>query len=115
MPFELIVTALVSVYLVIVALGHVLVIAAIYKCLREDYIGGRGRRTTTGPAIETGAKRAAGAVNLSESLEPERMHALGARWLLGSARPRAGHPTTLASRGPRSGDPQLRAASGCSE
>ncbi len=115
MPLELIVTALVSVYLVIVALGHVLVIAAIYKCLREDYIGGRGRRTTTGPAIETGAKRAAGAVNLSESLEPERMHALGARWLLGSARPRAGHPTTLASREPRSGAPQLRAASGCPE
>jgi hypothetical protein len=92
MPLELIVTALVSVYLVIVALGHVLVIAAIYKCLREDYIGGRGRRTTTGPTIEAGAKRAAGAVNLSESLEPQRMHALGARWLLGSARPPRGAP-----------------------
>jgi hypothetical protein len=115
MPLELIVTALVSVYLVIVALGHVLVIAAIYKCLREEYIGGRRRRTTPGPTIDSGAKRAAGAVNLGESLEPQRMHALSARWLLGSARPRAGHPTTLASRGPRSGDPQLRAASGCSE
>jgi hypothetical protein len=36
MPLELIVTALIGVYLVIVALGHVLVIVAIYKCLRED-------------------------------------------------------------------------------
>ena len=102
MPLELTVTALISVYLVIVALGHVLVIAAIYKCLREDYIGGRGRRTTTGPTIDTGAKRAAGAVNLSESLEPQRMHALGAPWS-GSARPR------------ESGGPELRAASGFPE
>src|SRR5262245_2011587 len=57
MPLELIVTALISVYLVIAALGHVLVVAAIYKCLREDYIGGRGRRTTTDPTIDSGAKR----------------------------------------------------------
>ena len=116
MPLELIVTALISVYLGIVALGHVLVIAAIYKCLREDYAGGGGRGTTAGSTIDTGAERAAGAVNLSESLEPQRMHALGARWLLGSARPRTGHPTTLAARGPSCGDPeQLRVASGCPE
>jgi hypothetical protein len=103
MPLELIVTALISVYLVIAALGHVLVIAAIYKCLREDYIGGRGRRTTTDPTIETGATRAAGAVNLRGSPAPQHMHALGARWLLGSARPR------------ESADPELRAASGFPE
>jgi hypothetical protein len=115
MPLELIVTALISAYLGIVALGHVLVIAAIYKCLREDYAGGGGRRTTAGSTIDTGAERATGAVNLSESLEPKRMHALGARWLLGSARPRTGHPTTLAARGPRCGDPELRVASGCPE
>jgi hypothetical protein len=98
MPLELIVTALISVYLVIVALGHVLVIAAIYKCLREDYM--RGRRTTTDPTIDIDAKRAAGAVSLSESLKPQRMHALGARWLLESARRR------------KNRDPEMRAASG---
>jgi hypothetical protein len=99
MPLELIVTALISVYLVIVALGHVLVIAAIYKCLREDYMRGRGRRTTTDPTIDIDA-RAAGAVSLSESLKPQRMHALGARWLLESARRR------------KNRDPEMRAASG---
>jgi len=98
MPLELIVTALIGVYLVIVALGHVLVIVAIYKCLREDYM--RGRRTTTDPTIDIDAKRAAGAVSLSESLKPQRMHALGARWLLESARRR------------KNRDPELRAASG---
>ncbi|HET9245050.1 MAG TPA: hypothetical protein VFO15_04530 [Xanthobacteraceae bacterium] len=103
MPLELIVTALISVYLGIAALGHVLVIAAIYKCLREDYIGGRGRRTTTDPTIDTGAKRALGAVNLRGSPAPQHMHALGASWLLGSARPR------------ESEDPELRAASGFPE
>jgi hypothetical protein len=103
MPLELIVTTLISVYLGILALGHVLVIAAIYKCLREDYIGGRGRRTTADPTIDTGGKRATGAINLSESLEPQHMHALGARWLLGSARRR------------ESRDPELRAASGFPE
>jgi hypothetical protein len=97
MPLELIVTALISVYLVIAALGHVLVIAAIYKCLREDYIGGRGRRTTADPTIEPGA------VNLRGSPAPQHMHALGARWLLGSARAR------------ESADPELRAASGFPE
>ena len=96
MPLGLIVTALISVYLVIAALGHVLVIAAIYKCLREDYIGGRGRRTTADPTIEPGA------VNLRGSPAPQHMHALGARWL-GSARPR------------ESTDPELRAASGFSQ
>src|SRR5262245_32119435 len=36
MPLELIVAALNSVYLVILTLGHVLVIVAVYQCLRED-------------------------------------------------------------------------------
>jgi hypothetical protein len=101
MPLELIVTALIGVYLVIVALGHVLVIVAIYKCLREDYM--RGRRTTTDPTIDIDAKRAAGAVSLSESLKPQRMHALGARWLLESARRRENR------------DPEMWAASGFPE
>jgi hypothetical protein len=101
MPLELIVTALIGVYLVIVALGHVLVIVAIYKCLREDYM--RGRRTTTDPTIDIDAKRAAGAVSLSESLKPQRMHALGARWLLESARRR------------KNRDPEMWAASGFPE
>jgi hypothetical protein len=97
MPLELIVTALISVYLGILALGHVLVIAAIYKCLREDYIGGRRRRTTADPTIDTAA------VNLRGSPAPQHMHALGARWLLGSARAR------------ESADSELRAASGFPE
>src|SRR5262245_51098697 len=67
------------------------------KCLREDHIGGRGRRTVTDPTIETGA------VNLRGSPAPQHMHALGARWLLGSARPR------------ENTDPELRAASGFPE
>jgi hypothetical protein len=92
MPLELIVAALISVYLVVLGLGHVLVIVAVYKCLREDYIG-RGRRTATDPTIDTGAKRAASAVNFRGSPEPQHMHALGARWLVRSPprkhRPRA--------------------------
>jgi hypothetical protein len=81
MPLELIVAALISVYLGILALGHVLVIAAIYKCLREDYIGGRRRRTTADPTIDTCRKHATGAINLSESLQPQHMHsALAGCW-----------------------------------
>jgi hypothetical protein len=41
---ELILTASVTAYVAIVALGHVLLFAAIYRCLREDSAGGRGRR-----------------------------------------------------------------------
>jgi hypothetical protein len=44
MFIELILTASVTAYVAIVALGHVLLFAAIYKCLREDSAGGRGRR-----------------------------------------------------------------------
>jgi hypothetical protein len=48
MSVELTVAALIVVYLAIAALGHVLVVVAVYKCLREDYAGGRRQRTTTG-------------------------------------------------------------------
>ena len=44
MFIELILTASVTAYVAIVALGHVLLFAAIYRCLREDSAGGRGRR-----------------------------------------------------------------------
>jgi len=41
MLVELIMMALVVAYIGVVVLGHVLLIAAIYRCLREDYFGGR--------------------------------------------------------------------------
>jgi hypothetical protein len=44
MLIELIVAACIAAYVAIVALGHVLLIAAIYKYLREDSAGGRGRK-----------------------------------------------------------------------
>jgi hypothetical protein len=53
---ELIVIAVVAAYLAIVVLGHVLLVAAIYKCLREDYMGGRGRKTSWHPKVIGGAK-----------------------------------------------------------
>ena len=57
MLIELIVTAIVVAYLAIVVLGHVLLIAAICKCLREDYISGRGRKTASWhPKVIDGAK-----------------------------------------------------------
>jgi len=45
MLVELIMMALVVAYIGVVVLGHVLLVAAIYRCLREDYFGGR-RKTT---------------------------------------------------------------------
>lgn len=56
MVIELIVIAVVVVYLLIVVLGHVLLIAAVCKCLREDYMGGRGRKTSWYPKVIDGAK-----------------------------------------------------------
>ena len=47
MLIELIVAAFIAAYVAVVALGHVLLIAAIYKYLREDSAGGRGRRAAT--------------------------------------------------------------------
>jgi hypothetical protein len=41
---ELIVTAFIAAYVLIVALGHVLIAVAIYKCLRKDQSGGHRRR-----------------------------------------------------------------------
>ena len=43
MSVELIMMALVVAYVGIVVLGHVLLAAAIYKCLRQDHVGGRRR------------------------------------------------------------------------
>jgi hypothetical protein len=48
MSIELIAAGFVAAYLGIAALGHVLVIAAIGKCVREDYFGGRGRKAASG-------------------------------------------------------------------
>ena len=39
MSVELIMMALVVAYVGIVVLGHVLLAAAIYKCLRQDHVG----------------------------------------------------------------------------
>jgi hypothetical protein len=46
MLVELIMMALVIAYVCIVILGHVLLVAAIYKCLCEDYVRGRRQRVT---------------------------------------------------------------------
>jgi len=43
MLVELIMMALVVAYVGVVALGHVLLVAAIYRCMREDHAGGRRR------------------------------------------------------------------------
>jgi hypothetical protein len=45
MLIELVISAFVTAYAAVVALGHVLVVAAIYKGPREDDTSGRGRRT----------------------------------------------------------------------
>jgi len=44
MLIELVMMVMVITYIGVVALGHVLLIAAIYRCLREDYFGGRPQR-----------------------------------------------------------------------
>jgi hypothetical protein len=44
MLIELIMATLIVAFLLVATLGHVLLAAAIYKCLREDYVNGRGRR-----------------------------------------------------------------------
>ena len=44
MLIDLITTALIIAFVLIAALGHVLLTAAIYKCLREDYVDGGGQR-----------------------------------------------------------------------
>jgi hypothetical protein len=52
MIIELTTATLVIAFLLVATLGHVLLAAAIYKCLREDYVNGRGRRA---PAHNTSA------------------------------------------------------------
>jgi hypothetical protein len=42
---ELIIAAFVAAYVAVVAFGHILLVAAIYKCPREDGSSGRGRRS----------------------------------------------------------------------
>jgi hypothetical protein len=48
MLVELIMMALVVAYAGAVVLGHVLLVAAIYRCLREDYFGGRRKTIEAG-------------------------------------------------------------------
>lgn len=60
MLLELIATPLVLGFLLIAALGHVLLTAAIYQCLRGDDVGGRGQKA---PA-RGGAGYLAGVVGL---------------------------------------------------
>jgi hypothetical protein len=52
MLIELILATLIVAFLLVATLGHVLLATAIYRCLREDYVSGRGRRA---PARNTGA------------------------------------------------------------
>lgn len=50
MHVELIMVALVVAYLGVAALAHGLVIAAVYRCWREDHAGGRRSRIGAGCA-----------------------------------------------------------------
>jgi hypothetical protein len=88
MSVDLIAAALIVAFAAVVGLGHVLVIAAIYRILREDHAGG-GRRASSDPTTATDdANRAAGAASLGETIEPQHVHAFGARWLSRFARRR---------------------------
>jgi hypothetical protein len=48
---ELIIATFVTAYVAVVAVGHILLVAAIYKCPREDGSSGRGRRSAVRPPI----------------------------------------------------------------
>jgi hypothetical protein len=48
--------ALVAAYIGVVVLGHVLLVAAIYRCLRDDYFGGRRKATETRGSLSAHAK-----------------------------------------------------------
>ena len=52
MLIELTMATLIAAFLLVATLGHLLLAAAIYKCLREDYVNGRGQRA---PARNTSA------------------------------------------------------------
>jgi hypothetical protein len=55
---ELIIAVFVAIYVLIVALGHALLVIAIYKCMRKDGIGGY-RRRPPGFAIDDGGRHQA--------------------------------------------------------
>ncbi len=77
MLIELIAAPFVVAYVLIVALGHVLLVAAIYKCLREDYSGGRGRKAVADhmTIIEGGIKRAVRPVYFKTAFKPQKPNA----------------------------------------
>jgi hypothetical protein len=110
MSVDLIAAALILVFAAVVVLGHILVIAAIYRIMREDRAGGGRRASNAVTTADDVIKRADGKANVSESREPQHAPAFAARWLLRSARPRVGRPATQPSRGSRCGDPGLRTA-----
>jgi len=77
MPIDLILAPLIIAFLLIAALGHVLLTAAIYKCLREDYVDGRAKgqaRATRKLPATTGSALAAPATSLKR-LRPQRAEA----------------------------------------
>ncbi len=86
MSVDLIAAALILAFAAVVVLGHVLVIAAICRILREDHGGRRASSATT--TANEGANCAAGAAKLDETIEPQHAHAFGARLRSRSARPR---------------------------
>ena len=55
MLIELIMATLIVAFLLVAILGHVLLAAAIYKCLRENYVDGRGRRAPARNASAAGS------------------------------------------------------------
>jgi hypothetical protein len=74
MPIDLILAPLIIAFLVIAALGHVLLTAAIYKCLREDYVDGRGQRAGARDTKAAGndGERAGGAGNFIETAQASK-------------------------------------------
>jgi hypothetical protein len=56
MLIEFFMMALVVAYIGAVVLGHVLLVAAIYRCLREDYFGGRRKTTEARRTLSAHAK-----------------------------------------------------------
>jgi len=50
---ELIAAVFIATYVLLVALGHVLLVIAIYRCLREDGIGGYRRRSPASSQMPT--------------------------------------------------------------
>ena len=57
MLIELITATVIGTSVIIIALGHVLLVGAIYRCMREDYVGGRGQRTQAdGATMDIGVK-----------------------------------------------------------